>query len=83
MKRRDRNNAAFSAALTEQLARHSLRRSDLAKASGVTPAYISRLANDLTPSPEWVDILADVLKASETERTELHRAAARSKGYRV
>lgn len=82
MAQRD-NNAVFAAALTEQLARHGLRQKDLAKASGVSAPYISRLTNDLTASPEWCDKLADALKASDEERMALHRAAARSKGYKI
>lgn len=74
---------AFSAALAEQLARHSLRQSDIARANGVTAAYISRLANSASVSPEWVDLIADTMNASDEERARLHVAAARAKGYRI
>jgi transcriptional regulator with XRE-family HTH domain len=75
--------SVFGAALAQQLARHSLRQADLAKTTGTDPAYISRLANRSSPSPEWVEIIADATKATDEERATLHIAAARAKGYRI
>jgi transcriptional regulator with XRE-family HTH domain len=75
--------SVFGAALAEQLARHKLTQTDLAKARGVSPAYISRLASKSAPSPEWVDLIADTTKATEEERAKLHTAAARTRGYRI
>lgn len=83
MTKRDKNNAAFGAALVEQLERHSLRQIDLAKASGVSEAYISRLANHITPSPKWVEFVANFTKATEEERATLHRAAVKDLGYKI
>ncbi len=74
---------AFSHALNQQLASRSLRQVDLATKVGVTPAYINRLANGGSPSPEWVDLIADFTKATDEERTRLHVAAARAKGYKI
>lgn len=74
---------AFAAALTEQLARRSLRQSDIASANGVTRTYMSKLMNTDTPSPEWVEIIANTLKASDEERRTLHQAAAARAGYKI
>lgn len=83
MGQHNKNAAAFSAALTEQLARHRLRQSDLARATNVSRSYINRLAKELAPSPEWVEIIANATCATDVERSALHRAAARGKGYKV
>ena len=78
------NNAAFSAALEKQLARHSKRKIDLANGVGVSAAYISKLANcAATPSPSWVNTIAAGTTASPQERYQLHAAAAQSAGYDV
>ena len=75
---------AFGAALSEQLSKRKMQQSDLARQTGVTSAYISRLANGASsPSPQWVDLIADTLKLPDHERGRLHAAAARAKGYRV
>ena len=81
MARRDKNNSAFAAALSEQLARRSLTQSDLARASGVTRAYVSRLANNAAPSPEWVDKIAASTAATPVEYASLSVAAAASHGF--
>lgn len=73
----------FGAALADQLARHSMRQSDIAKTAGVSQAYVSQLANSSSVSPQWVDIIAAATHASEDERQKLHQAAARARGYRV
>lgn len=74
---------AFSDALAEQLARRSLRQSDLAHQNGVSQAYISRLTKGGSVSPQWCDLIADSMKTTEAERRLLHVAAARAKGYRI
>jgi len=83
MTRRARNNAVFSTALTGYLARHPISQSEMAKVSNVSRAYINKLANGATPSPEWCDLIAEITQATEEERRTLHRAAAISKGYRI
>lgn len=76
--------AAFGAALNDQLSKRQMRQSDLARATGVTSTYINRLASGYaSPSPEWVDLIADTLKLQKRERGRLHAAAARSRGYRI
>jgi transcriptional regulator with XRE-family HTH domain len=74
---------AFSAALAEQLTRRSLRQTDLAKARGVSPAYINRLANGGSVTPESADMIADAMNATDEDRRKLHVAAARARGYRI
>lgn len=75
--------SAFGAALERQLAKSSMRQSDLARATSVDPGYINRLMNGAKVSPEWADKIADNTAASPRDRVSLHRAAAATWGYKL
>lgn len=56
----------------------------LARATGVSNAYANHLLRGRkVPSPEWVDLIADVVGATKEQRNKLHWAAARSAGYKL
>jgi transcriptional regulator with XRE-family HTH domain len=76
--------SAFGAALSEQLERRSLTQSGLAKSLGTTPSYVSHtMAGRKSVSPEWVEMVADVLSLDKRERTKLHYAAAIDTGFKL
>jgi plasmid maintenance system antidote protein VapI len=75
---------AFGEALEAQLSKRNVRPSHLASSTGYTRGYISNLMNGRkNASPEWCDRIANELGLSDTERMELHQAAAESLGYRI
>ena len=56
----------------------------LASISGSSQSYVNQVATgERTPSAAWIDLVSDSLSLSPEERTALHRAAARSKGYKI
>jgi transcriptional regulator with XRE-family HTH domain len=56
----------------------------LAELAGVSPAYVSALKHGKkSPSAQWCDLVADVLRLSERDRRRLHLAAARDKGFKL
>ena len=75
---------AFAEALKEQLAAKELRQSDLARLTDVSSSYISHtLAGRKPISPEWADVIANAIDASQEERRRLHRAAALDAGFKI
>lgn len=84
MSNRKKYKTAFGEALAEQLERRQVTQSELAKAANVSNTYANHtMAGRKSASPQWADLVADVLKLSDKERAELHRAAARDKGYKI
>ena len=75
--------SAFGKALDEQLARRSMRQSDLARATKASPAYINRMMTHAKVSPEWADLVAEVLHLAPPDRERLHKAAAVTWGYKL
>jgi transcriptional regulator with XRE-family HTH domain len=70
--------------MDEQLARSSMRQSDLAKRTGVSPAYVNRLmTGKAKASPQWVDLVSRTLDLPRLEEEKLHIAAARDAGYKI
>ena len=56
----------------------------LASATGRHPSYITQTMNGTkSVSPQWADLVADVLKLPEKERVKLHRAAASDHGFKL
>ena len=71
---------AFSAALRQQGATGA----SVARKLGTSRSYVSALQNaKKTPSAEAVDRIASALSLGPEESTSLHRAAARSHGFRL
>ena len=75
---------AFAEALKEQLAAKELRQSDLARLTDVSRSFISHtIAGRKSISPQWADVIANAIDASEEERRRLHRAAALDAGFKI
>ena len=55
----------------------------LANSLDVSPGYVNQLMTCKAASPRWANLVADVLKVSEAQRTELHTAAAKDAGYKI
>jgi plasmid maintenance system antidote protein VapI len=75
--------SAFGLVLQEQLAKSSVKQSDLSRAANVSPSHISRLMTGSKVSPEWADLIADVLKLAPPDRIRLHTAAAKTWGFKL
>src|SRR5215472_15864057 len=75
---------SFAEALKEQLAAKELRQADLARLTDVSSSFISHtIAGRKSISPEWADVIANAIDASEEERFRLHRAAALEAGFKI
>jgi plasmid maintenance system antidote protein VapI len=75
---------AFAEALEAQLAAKDLRQADLARLTKRSRSYISHTIAGRKPiSPEWADVIAKAIDASEEERRRLHRAAALDAGFKI
>lgn len=58
--------------------------SGLAASLGKSPAYLNHvITGKKTPSGNWVDFVADVLKVTPEQRAHMHRSAALDAGYRI
>lgn len=76
-------SSAFGKALDAQLKGRGLTQADLARATKTSPAYINRAMKGGKVSPEWADLIANSLRASQEARAELHKAAAISWGFKL
>lgn len=75
---------AFGEALSDLLSAYRRRQSDLSRELGVSNAYVSALVKGKKgAAAPTVDRIADALKAAPKDRVRLHRAAARSAGFRL
>jgi transcriptional regulator with XRE-family HTH domain len=75
---------AFGAALGKYLGQYGKSRAGVASEMGITRSYISQLTTGAkVASAEKVDSLADTIGVSQEERVDLHRAAAKSAGFRI
>jgi len=75
---------AFGAALGKYLDQYGKSRAGVASEMGITRSYISQLTTGAkVASAEKVDSLADTIGVSQEERVDLHRAAAKSAGFRI
>jgi plasmid maintenance system antidote protein VapI len=80
----EKNRSAFGEALSKHFEREGSTQTQLANATGVSPSYVNQtISGKKYVSPEWADLVADVLKMSNTERVRLHRAAARDAGFKL
>ena len=75
---------ALGETLGKYLDQYGKSRSAVASEMGITRSYISQLTTGAkTVSAEKVDSLADTIGITEEERVDLHRAAAKSAGFRI
>jgi len=76
--------AAFGAALDRQMRVRGVRRRSLARALGVSEAYVSYVANGKKPvSPTLANRIGAALNLTQEEAEELHRTAAVGRGYKI
>jgi len=62
----------------------SLTQKSVAEAAGTSAAYVSQIySGKKTAGPKTVDTLADVMNASDQERSQMHRAAAADAGFKI
>jgi transcriptional regulator with XRE-family HTH domain len=55
-----------------------------AKATGASQSYLNQVVNgERLPSADWLETVAQALELSDEERARLHRAAARSHGFKI
>lgn len=76
--------SAFGRALDEQLGQRGMSQSKLAIAMQKSPSYLNRvMLGKRGTSPQWVDLVADMLGVSPEVRREMHRAGARDAGWKI
>jgi hypothetical protein len=74
----------FGSALSIQLAKQKTTAASLAEKLGITASYATQTMTGHTrASPRWVDLVSDALNLCDTDRGELHIAAARDYGYKI
>jgi plasmid maintenance system antidote protein VapI len=79
-----RRGTAFGRLLAEELDRQQMRQTKLAGSVSRSPQYINALISGTKrASPEWVDLVADTLQLTDTDRQRMHEAAALDRGYRL
>jgi cyanate lyase len=77
-------SSAFGTAVADALAERQMSQLDLASSLGKSLAYTNQtLTGRKSASPQWVNLVAEALRLSSTQRAELHRAAARDQGYEI
>lgn len=76
--------SAFGRALDEQLAKRGMRQSEIAAATAHSPSYVNQTMTGKKPvPPQWVDLVADVIRATPEERAHMHRGAALDHGFKI
>ncbi len=74
----------FGLAVTDHLSIKGTTQKALAICGGVSPQYMNAIITGRrVASAKWADMVATALGLSETNRIELHVAAARDQGYQV
>lgn len=74
----------FGALLSDLLAQSQTSQTELAQRAGKPRALMNQLiVGKRQPNAQWVDLIADVLRLSPEMHEELHRAAARQRGYKI
>lgn len=74
----------FATALRSVLHDRKIRSADLSERMDVSRSYVSMLSTGKkVPGAETVEKISDLVGSSNTERSRLHRAAARSHGFKL
>jgi transcriptional regulator with XRE-family HTH domain len=74
----------FGRAFAAALERHGRSQTSVAESLGTSRAYVSALrTGSKNATASTVDRVADALNLAETERVELHRAAAKDAGFKL
>lgn len=71
-------------ALRASLSARGLTQYAAAKFTGTSQAFMNQVVNgERLPSADWLDTIATVLEMPADERAKLHRAGARSHGFKI
>jgi transcriptional regulator with XRE-family HTH domain len=74
----------FGERVSELLKQRQLTQENLAYAIGRSQSYTNQVINgQKSPSAQWADLVANVLKLPPAERRKLHVAAARDNGFKI
>ncbi len=72
------------AALDALISSRGLSQYATAKAAGTSQSHLNQVVNgERLPSADWLDVIGAALDLSPDERAQLHRAAARSHGFKI
>lgn len=84
MSTRKTRRSEFGAVVDSALEERAMSQLDLAEATGRSPAYTNQTLTGVKPvSPEWVNLVAETLQLSAEKKAQLHRAAAKDRGYEI
>lgn len=71
-------------ALSALLSARGVSQYAVAKTSNTSQSYLNQVANGARlPSAGWLETISQALDLSDEERAALHRAAARSHGFKI
>lgn len=71
-------------AITALLSARGVSQYAAAKTSNTSQSYLNQVANGARlPSAGWLETISSALNLSDEERAALHRAAARSHGFKI
>lgn len=74
----------FGRSVSSTLADLDLTQNKFSERLGKNPKYVNHIMTGYRkPSPEYVELVADVLNLSPEERAKLHRAAALDHGFKL
>ena len=74
----------YGTSVRQALAEAQSTQTALAGSVGTSVSYVNRtLTGAASPSPEWIDTVADALNVSDDMRVTMHRSAAMDAGYKL
>lgn len=83
MERKALNNP-FGFSVCAALDKAEMSQADLARSTQQSASYVSHiLTGRKPPSAEWVELIADALNLSSSQRAELHYKAAIRNGFKL
>lgn len=84
MARLTRYSSEFGASVSTALAEAKLTQNELAAEIKASPSHLNQMMTGRkTPTPKWVDLVADTLRLQGDRRKMLHSAAAKDAGYNI
>lgn len=79
-----RSKTEAGEALKASLASRGLTQYGAAKLTGTSQSFLNQVATgERLPSAAWLEMIADALEMPPEEKARLHRAAARSHGFKI
>lgn len=78
------NYSNFGTSVSNLLTEARTTQTALAGTANISQPYLNQmLTGKKSPSPEWVEIIANSMKLSKKKRRELHIAAAKDYGFKL